>query len=178
MELHAAYRELIIPALAAIGSMWEAGDIDVSEEHAGSQVAGRIVARLGPRVARRGVKRGIIVLGSTSTELHSLPLSIAADLLRVGRYDVVDLGANLPPRSFARGVAAVEDVIAVGIGVTTTGQEEELAATVSAVRATKDLPVVIGGGGVTEDQALELGADGWARTGDDAVVVFDRLLRR
>ena len=74
--------------MSTIGDEWEAGRMGIAEEHAASQIAYRIVARLGPRAAKRGVRKGTIVLGSTATELHSLPLSIAADLLRAAQFDV------------------------------------------------------------------------------------------
>jgi trimethylamine corrinoid protein len=177
MELRNAYRELLIPAMSRIGALWETGDIDVATEHAAAQVASRVVARLGPRVARRGVHRGLVVLGSTATELHALPLSIAADVLRAANYQVVDLGPNLPAESFGRIVDSTAGVVAVGIGVTTRGQQAALADTIAAVRAATNAPIMVGGAGVTEDEAAELGADGWARTADDAVALLDRLVR-
>jgi len=178
MDLRSAYRELIIPAMSRIGVLWEAGDIDVATEHAASQVASRVVARLGPLLARRGVSRGVIVLGSTATELHGLPLSIAADVLRGANYEVIDLGPNLPPGSFAHAVRSVGGVVAVAIGVTTPGQHTQLAETMAAVRKAGESPVVVGGAGVTAEEAARLGADGWARSAEDAVEVFERLLRR
>ncbi|MCP3858566.1 MAG: hypothetical protein GY704_02845 [Phycisphaeraceae bacterium] len=40
-----------------------------------------------------------------------------------------------------------------------------------------EVPIVVGGGGVDEAAALELGADGWARTGEAAVALVEKLLR-
>ena len=175
MTPHQAYTEIMVPAMRTVGEKWAAGEIDVATEHAASQVATRIVGRLGPRMRSRGVRRGTVVLGSTQTELHALPLSLLADLLREARFDVLDLGTNLPADHFAREVGDAADVIAVGIGVTTPGQEEAISESLAAVRAATDAPILVGGGGIDEAGALALGADGYARTGEDAVALVESV---
>ena len=176
MTIPEAYPALLSPTMRRIGGLWSTGKLDVATEHAASEVASRIVARLGPRLARRGVRRGTVVLGSTATELHSLPLAMATDLFRASQFDAVDLGAYLPPDSFASFVAETDDLVAVGIGVTTPGQEDALGETLAAIRDVTDVPIVVGGGGVDEAAALELGADGWAETGEGAVELVEALL--
>ena len=176
MSVSEAYPTLLSPTMLRIGELWAAGDLDIATEHAASEVVARIVARLGPRLARRGVRRGTVVLGSTATELHSLPLAMATDLFRAAQFDAVDLGAYLPPESFAAYVAETDDLVAVGIGVTMPGQQDELGETLTAIRDVTEVPIVIGGGGVDEAAALELGADGWAQTGEEAVALVEKLL--
>jgi excisionase family DNA binding protein len=61
-------------------------------------VATRVVAHLGVLAHRPGRSRGTIVFGAPSGELHSLPISIAADLVRLAGFDVLELGANVPPK--------------------------------------------------------------------------------
>jgi excisionase family DNA binding protein len=176
MGFQDTYRTIIIPSLGRIGSLWEAGEIEVAGEHVASRVIARIIGRLGPKITSRGVRRGTVVLGGTATEQHALPIAIVADLFRGARFDVLDLGPNLPYESFGRTVAAQPNVVAVGISVTTPGQSTELTKTVAAVRTGTDAPIILGGAGVTRDEAAELGADGWARTGDEAVAVVEALI--
>ena len=176
MTIPDVYPALLSPTMRRIGDLWSADELDIATEHAASEVAARIVARLGPRLARRGVRRGTVVLGSTATELHSLPLAMATDLFRASQFEAIDLGAYLPPDSFASFVAETDDLVAVGIGVTTPGQEDEIGKTLAALRSVTDVPIVIGGYGVDEAVALELGADGWADTGEGAVELVEALL--
>ena len=176
MTIPEVYPALLSPAMRRIGDLWSADEMDIATEHAASEVVTRIVARLGPRLARRGVRRGTVVLGSTATELHSLPLAMATDLFRASQFDAIDLGAYLPPDSFAAYVADTDDLVAVGIGVTTPGQEDEIGKTVAAIRSVTDVPIVIGGYGVDEAAAVELGADGWSDTGEGAVELVEALL--
>lgn len=176
MTITEAYPAVLSPSLKRIGEAWSAGEIDIATEHSASEVASRIIARLGPRLARRGVRRGTVVLGSTATELHSLPLAMATDLFRAAQFEAIDLGAYLPPDSFASFVEQTDDLVAVGVGVTTPNQEDALGETLAAIRAVTPVPIVIGGGGVDEETALRLGADGWAATGDGAVELVEALL--
>jgi excisionase family DNA binding protein len=176
MTIPEAYPAVLSPSMKRIGEAWAAGEIDIATEHSASEVAARIIARLGPRLARRGVRRGTVVLGSTATDLHSLPLAMATDLFRAAQFEAIDLGAYLPPESFAFFVENTDDLVAVGVGVTTSGQEEALGETLSAIRGVTMVPIVVGGRGVDEATALLLGADGWAATGGGGVELVEMLL--
>ncbi len=173
-----AYERLLVPALRTVGDLWAAGDIGIADEHAASQIAARIVARLAPRMARPGRRRGTVVLGSTQTETHGLALSMAADLFRNAQFDVVDLGTNLPAESLAASVGARADVTVVALSVTAPGQEAEIARSIAAVRAVKDIKVVVGGRGTSEEEALAAGADGYARTAQDAILLFEEFRQK
>jgi 5-methyltetrahydrofolate--homocysteine methyltransferase len=155
--------------------MWVSGDIGIADEHAASQIGAQIVARLSPRMVRRGRRRGTVVLGSTQTELHGLALSIVADLFRNAQFEVVDLGVNLPPESLADAIAARADVTVVALSVTAPGQEAEIARSVAAIREVSDVQVVVGGAGTSEQEALGAGADSFARTAGDAVALFEAI---
>jgi 5-methyltetrahydrofolate--homocysteine methyltransferase len=115
------------------------------------------------------------VLGSTQTEAHGLALSIAADLFRNAQFDVVDLGTNLPAESLAATVASRSDVTVVALSITNPGQREEIARSIAAVRAVSGAKVVVGGGGTSEEEALAAGADGYARTVQDALPLFEEF---
>ena len=176
LSIREVYMSMLVPALHAIGDKWQSGEIDVADEHLASRIVDRIIGRLGPRAATRGVRRGSVVIGSTATEFHSLPITIAADMLRSARFVVVDLGANLPPKSFGKAVAAADSLVAVAVSVTTTGQEDELSRTIGAIRAETDRPIVVGGRGTDAATAKLLGADAYAATATDAIAAIELVL--
>jgi excisionase family DNA binding protein len=175
MKPSEAFDALLVPALRNVGEMWANGEIGIADEHAASQVATRIVALLAPRMARRGVRRGTVVLGSTQTEAHSIASSIAANLFRAAQFHVVDLGVNLPPESLAASVAGRDQVSMVAISVTMRGQEIEIARSVAAVREVSKATVIIGGAGTDQTGAKAAGADAYARTAQDAIVLLEEL---
>ena len=174
------YLDILVPALESVGDGWAAGTISVADEHRATTVAQRLIGRIGPRFARRGRKRGAVVLGAPPGEQHSLPTAIVGDLLRGVGFEVLDLGANAPADSFAETTRAASRVVAVGIAATTPGRDAAVRSAVRALRrAGVTAPVLVGGAAVTgDDHARRLGADGWS--GPDArsaVAAVERAAR-
>ena len=174
LPIDGVYMNMIAPALQHIGEEWRNGNVSVAQEHAASQVATRLVSRLAAQVTRRGVSKGTVVIGTPATELHSLPVMIAADLIRLGGFEVLDLGSNLPADSFAEIAATQQRLVAVAISVTAPGQAEQIAETIAAIRDRVDAPIFLGGAAIDGDQhARLLGADFGASS---ATEVIPRLL--
>jgi len=175
LQPSAVYHDLLVPALREIGRRWEDGTLTVADEHAATTVAQRIVGRLGPRFVRRGRKRGTVVVGAAPGDEHGLPSAILADLLREARFEVHDLGANVPAESFAHAAQHADHLVAVLIGATTPGRDNAVRAAVRALRRTSvDARVLVGGAAIRDDaHARELGANGW--TGPDAESAVDAV---
>jgi methanogenic corrinoid protein MtbC1 len=164
--------DLISPSLAAIGDGWAAGRYSVADEHRASAVSTRLISRLGARFARRGVKRGPVVLASPSGERHSLPVAMGANLLRWERFEVVELGADTPAMSLAEEARSRPGLVAVAIACTTELSEKAAADAVAAVKeAAPALPVVLGGAAIVDaDHARSLGADVYSGPRGDGLV--------
>jgi excisionase family DNA binding protein len=167
--------ELLAPALRRIGDDWEAGRLSVADEHRATVVAGRLIGRLGPRFARRGRKRGVVIVAAPSGETHALPGAMWSDLLRGAGFEVVDLGADAPAPSIVEAAEHATRLVAVFIGVTSTGHDESVRAAVVALRAAGvHAPVLVGGAAiVNEEHAKDLGADAW--TGSDGAAALAAL---
>ena len=147
-------------AMRSVGDGWEAGDYTVDDEHRASGVALRLVARLGARFAKRGPKPGSVILGTPPHELHGLPTAMAANVLRGRGYDVVDLGADVPPDAFAAAVSKAARPVAVAVAVTAGNHDRSVRAIARSVeKASPGLPVLVGGAGIEGEQhAARLGA--------------------
>jgi MerR family transcriptional regulator, light-induced transcriptional regulator len=169
--------ELISPSLADIGDGWAAGRLTVADEHRATAVCARLISRLGARFARRGVKRGPVVLAAPSGELHALPVAMAANLLRWENFDVIELGADTPACALAQ-EATRAGLLAVAVGCTTAAAETAAGEAVMAVReADRKVPVVLGGAGIDDaGQARRLGADAYSgRRADRLVAIIKEL---
>lgn len=174
MPIDGVYLNMIVPGLRHIGEQWRNGNVSIAQEHAATQVATRLVARVSAQIARRGVSKGTVVIGTPATELHSLPVMIAADLIRLGGFEVLDLGSNLPADAFAEIVSTQQRLVAVAISVTTPGQTDQIAETIAAIRDRVETPIFLGGAAVDGDQhARLLGADFGASSARE---VIPRLL--
>lgn len=172
MDPAGVYLDLLAPVLRGVGAGWAAGTVTVAEEHRASAVALRLIGRLGPQFARRGRKRGLVIIGAPAGDQHSLPGAIVADLLRGDGFEVIDLGANTPDSSFAETAQDAARLVAVVIGVTAPGCDSAVASIVQALRRSgSTVPVLVGGAAISgADHALRLGADAW--TGPDGQSVI------
>jgi excisionase family DNA binding protein len=168
--LRELYLELVIPAMRAVGERWAAGEVTVAEEHAASQVMVRILSRLSAQISRRGVSKGTLVVGTPHTELHVLPLMMAADLFRIEGFEVLDLGCNLPSSSFAEIATRQQRLVAVGVSATLPDQVDAIRETVAALRAAVDVPIFLGGSAIDgPEHAKLLGADFGAPTAEEII---------
>lgn len=180
-ELDEVYLDVIAPAMESIGARWSLGELDVAMEHRASAIVARLLGRIGHRFARRGRPKGVVVLGAPAGEVHSLPVSMAADLVRQGGWDVSDLGVDLPVGSFVHGALETDDVVAVGLSVTMADSLVTAIGTLSALREAvhPGVVLIVGGRAIRCDEhAAELGADGYAPDGRSLALLLDSLVRR
>lgn len=158
------YLDVVAPAMVSVGDRWEKGEIDIGDEHRASAVVVRILSRLGPRFARPGRNRGSVILAGAPGEQHGLPVTLLANVLSGGGYEVIELGADVPPSSLAHIASTAQRLSVVGVSVSTPGLEAGLREAVVAVHeVVPGVPVLLGGGAIRDaEHAASLGADGWA----------------
>ena len=181
MEPDQVLLELVGPALRSIGTLWEQGRLSVADEHRASSVAGRLIGRLGARFARRGHRRGTVILAAAPGDLHGFPVSIAANLLRWRGFDVVELGADTPSDALAETAVGEPDLVAVGIACTAGGSPQAARRAIAALRkSVPNVPVLIGGAAVADAaHARRLGADVFTgRLADEVVRSVEAIVAR
>jgi methanogenic corrinoid protein MtbC1 len=178
-DVEQVYFELIVPALVVIGDRWQQDQVTVAGEHQASAIVLRLLGRVGPRFVGRGTRRGTIVLGAAPGDHHGLPSALLADVLRHRRFEVIDLGADTPARSFVDACGQRDRVLAVGV-CATVKHDRAVRDVVQALRgAGVTAPVVAGGAGVHDaNHASALGADAWSGTGPAVADVFEQLASR
>lgn len=140
--------DIIGPALRAVGQQWEDGHLGVGDEHLATSVALRLIGWLGPLFLRRGKRRGTVVLGSVPGDRHSIPVTIASDILRERGFDIVELGADVPAESFAEAAAGADRLVAVGACVTLSERRAAVSEVSRALESSKvQVPLIVGGAG-------------------------------
>ena len=157
------YQGLFAPAMRTIGERWARGEVTIADEHRASVVMARLVGRSGPLFRSRGTRIGTVVVGAPAGEMHGLATSLAADILRARRFDVVDLGADVPSDAFVQCVGNTNRLVAVAISVVIQQSRPSAAHLIDALRrADVRVPIYVGGAGVDVASVRELGADHWA----------------
>jgi excisionase family DNA binding protein len=177
MDAEHIYLDLIAPALRTIGDRWALGLVSVADEHLASGIVARLIGRLGPAFARRGRKRGTIVLGTPPREAHALPTALLGDLLRGRGFEVVDLGADVPAESW-REAADRERLVAIGVCATSPGNEAAIEATTGAIRRETEVPIVLGGlaVGAADPPGEAFGATEISQSFEHALDLLDRAV--
>lgn len=174
MTPDAVYLELLGPALESVGQRWADGELSIAQEHQASAVALRLIGRLGPRFARRGRKRGTLLLGAPPGDVHGIPTALMGDLLRGRSLQVIDLGADVPAESWRSTAAGTQHLLAIGICASTPDNEDRIRAAIGRIREVTPVPIVLGGNGiVSAASALDLGATSYSTSFADAVAQLD-----
>lgn len=168
--------EVIVGALARIGQAVADQERSPVEERIAVATASRLVARLGGQFPRRGRKKGAIVLAAPVGEYHGFPLTVVANLIRHAGFEVVELGTDTSADHLLDAIRLSDDLVAVGIGVTTVARLDAAIPMIAAVRAVHpSLPVLLGGQAVRNPEIAELaGACSWSM-GPDLVEILDAL---
>lgn len=92
--------EIVAPSMRNIGEAWHAGEVSVAQEHRATTIAEGLLNRLANNP--RGRPRGTVVVTTPPGDLHGLPSTMAAVVLREDRWKVHHLGADTPTDDLAK----------------------------------------------------------------------------
>lgn len=125
-----------------------------------------------------GISLGKVVIGTVSGDVHDIGKNMVANLLTVSGFEVYDLGINVPAKKFIeRAEEAKASVIALSALLTQTAYyQREVISYLRDMGLRDKYYVVVGGGPVTPEWAIEIGADGYGRTAVGAIELLKRLV--
>lgn len=171
--------EACIPAMAEIGSMFEAGEIFVPEMLISARAMQGVLDILRPHLLNTGAKPvGTVVLGTVAGDMHDIGKNLVGMMLEGNGFSIVDLGVDVAP---ARFVAAVEQhrPALVGMSALLTTTMPGMATTLRALESAgvrDGVKVMVGGAPVTAEYAASIGADSYAADAAAAARVARTLL--
>lgn len=156
-----AHLDLLAPCLAEVGRRWAAGTLTVGGEHVASATATRVASRLAPLCARRGRRRGTVVLGGPPGEQHALPLVLLTNVLRARGWRVVEMGPDTPAAGFVDAARGADRLVALGVSAGSDATTGAAAAVLREARAALPGVALLAGGPTVPDPAAarRLGAD-------------------
>jgi 5-methyltetrahydrofolate--homocysteine methyltransferase len=176
MELVTRY---MIPAMNEVGRRFEAEEYFVPELLLSARAMKSAMELIRPLLAARGAQPvGRVVIGTVKGDLHDIGKNLVASMLEGGGFEVIDLGADVPPEKF---VQAVEERNAqiVALSALLTVTMPAMKTTIEALKAAglRDrVKVMVGGAPVTHKYAEEIGADGYGENASVAVQLARRLI--
>ena len=134
---------------------------------------------LQPLLAESGAKPiAKVVLGTVKDDLHDIGKNMVGMMLEGSRFQVVDLGVNVPAEKFVAAVEARQSaLLAMSALLSTTAPY--LKTVIEALKEKglrQNVKVLVGGAPVTEEYAIKIGADGFAPDSARAVDKAKELL--
>jgi 5-methyltetrahydrofolate--homocysteine methyltransferase len=166
--------EALVPAMQIVGDKFRCNEVYVPEVLVAARAMKKSLALLKPLLTQTGAKPvGIAVIGTVKGDLHDIGKNLVCMMLEGAGFEVVDLGADVPPEKF---VQAVKDAKAQLLGISTLltttmlGMKDVLRALEQA-NLRPSVKVMVGGAPVTQTFADEIGADAY---GDSAATAVDK----
>lgn len=167
-------------AVNQIGDQFQSGDIFLPELMlAGDTMKQCMAVFSAALVASGGLnKRGKVVIGAVSGDIHDIGKNLVATQLTVKGFDVIDLGVNVAPMEIVeRAERERANIIAMSALMTTSiPYQRDVIDALCEMGLRNKFFVVIGGGPVTPEFARMAGADGWASNAVTAALVCEKLL--
>ena len=166
-------------ALRNVGDCWERGEFFLPEMILAAEAVKGAMQVLKPRLraAAADGDRSACVLGTVRGDIHDIGKNIIGTMLEAFGFTVVDLGTDVGAERF---VGAVRETGAgiVGLSALLTSTMPEMKTVMQALvdaGLRSRVRVAIGGAPVTMKFAEEIGADGYADDGGEALRLFQRL---
>lgn len=172
-------KQALMPGMKSIGEDFRAGRIFIPDVLMSSRAMHASLYVLRPLLTHsRLANKGTVVIGTVAGDLHDIGKGMVAMMLEGAGYSVVDIGIDVPVSGFVR--AAQEhkpDILAMSALLTTTmGELGEVIQQLTELGIRHHQKILVGGGPVTPEFALAIGADAFASDSVTAVEAASRLI--
>jgi uroporphyrinogen decarboxylase len=169
----------VVPAMDVVGQKFEKREYFLPEMMAAALATRGIMDILNPYLTEAGTEPvGKAIIATVRGDLHDIGKNIVGMMLEGAGYEVIDLGVDVPPAKIVETIQN-SDAQLVGLSALLTTTIPMIRTTVQAMEdaGVRDkVKVMIGGAGVTQEYADDIGADGYARDASAAVRKANDLL--
>ena len=158
-------KKLFLPHIMAAANAMNAG-VDILTPHLGEQ-------------AKTADNLGKFVICTIEGDIHSIGKDIAAIMLKVAGFDVINLGRDIPLKDIAKAVAD-NNAIAVGTSalMTSTMVNQKAFEEIMKKQGLKGKCLTnVGGAPVTQQWADEIGADVYSENAQDCAVKMVKAVK-
>jgi corrinoid protein of di/trimethylamine methyltransferase len=169
----------MVPAMDEVGRRFEHEEYFVPELLLSARAMKSSLELVRPLLAATGAEpAGRVVIGTVKGDLHDIGKNLVASMLEGGGFEVVDLGADVPPERFVDAARSHKaDIVCLSALLTVT--MPSMRKTIEAFREAglRDrVRILIGGAPVTSKFAEEIGADAYGETARTAVELARKMV--
>jgi corrinoid protein of di/trimethylamine methyltransferase len=177
LELVTTY---MIPAMDEVGSRFECEEYFVPELLLAARAMKGALEIIRPLLAAQGAQPvARVAIGTVKGDLHDIGKNLVASMLEGAGFEVIDLGADVPPQKFVDAVKE-RNVNIVCLSALLTVTMPMMKTTIAALNdagVRGMVKVMVGGAPVTDQYAKEIGADGYSENAGTAVTLARALAK-
>lgn len=169
----------LIPAINYVGELFERQTYFLPQLIASAETMEQGIGILEPILAKGRVNEPLatVVIATVEHDIHDIGKNLVALMLRNYGYRVIDLGKDVPAEEIVD-TAERERADIIGLSALMTTTMMEMKKVVALVRERGlDVRIMIGGAVITQGFADEIGADGYSKDAQEAVVLAARLMQ-
>jgi corrinoid protein of di/trimethylamine methyltransferase len=174
-----AVEEGLAPGIREVGDRFGRMELFLPEMVLSARSMQAAVEILEPHFAvGDSIKKGTVVLGTVKGDIHDIGKNITKVLLQVNGYNVIDLGRDVPLTNFIDEAekAGAQIIGMSGLLSTSLPLMRDMIRLMKDDNVREKYKVVIGGGPTSKEYAAKIGADGYADTAYQAVLLFNSFL--
>lgn len=173
--------EILIPALDKVGTDFESGKLFLPQLIQSATTAQEAFEVLKETMAQQktettSVSKGKIVIATVKGDIHDIGKNIVKVVMENYGYDIIDLGKDVPIEKVVTEVQRTGAKL-VGLSALMTTTVVHMEETIQALRdAGCDCKIWVGGAVLTEDYAMQIGADFYAKDAKQSVDIAKKVL--
>lgn len=168
----------LIPALDKVGALFEGGSIFLPQLLSAAQAAEAgfgVIKEFMSRNNKETISKGKVVLATVKGDVHDIGKNIVKTILENYGFTVIDLGKDVAPEKVVE-AAKEHQVKLVGLSALMTTTVASMEDTIKAIRkAGLDCKVMVGGAVLTEEFAMQIGADFYSKDAKQSADIAKKI---
>ncbi len=169
----------MLSAMEVISERFKSGEIFIPEVLLSARAMNEAVLVLEPHLSKDRVgAKGKVLIGTVKGDLHDIGKNLVVIMLRGVGFEVKDLGIDIPAATFIRMLEEFKpDVLGLSALLTTTMPQMKTVIDGLKQKGFREkVKVIVGGAPVNEKFARDIGADGYAPDGAEAISLVKKLM--
>lgn len=178
-----AIEEGLQPGIQTVGERFEALECFLPELIGAAEAFTAAIDALKPTIANMNENQesiGTVVMGTVKGDIHKIGKDIVVLLLKTRGLNVIDLGEDISASDFLR-AAQKHNADIIGLSAllnTTMPAQQEVVNLFKEQGIRENHSIMVGGAPVSQKWADEIGADGYAKTAEEAVKIALDLIKK
>jgi len=171
----------IVPGIQAAGQLWKDNKYFLPDVVMAAEAFNAAMAVVQPKLTAEGAKKtGKVLIGTVAGDMHTLGKSIVIAMLQGAGFEVIDLGVDVPVKTFIDKTAELKpDIVGAGCYMSTTMLEmKDIISGLKAKGLRGKVKIMVGGVPTSQEFADEVGADAWGKDALDATAKALELVGR